>query len=195
MNENKKILRASLIQRLEGLEADYLKESSQTICRRLMGLEAYQKAEAVFCFVGVGREIDTRPILEDCLKRGVRLAVPRCYGQGMMKALEIHSLEELHPAPFGLLEPRDTALEVMPESIEFAVIPCLAAASSGYRLGWGAGYYDRYLAGTHFPKALLCREIMLMEAIPVESHDVPIETLVTERAVAAIAIDKKSGNG
>lgn len=195
MEMNKKALRAQLIRQLENLESSYLEDSSQSICQKLMRLEAYQKAEAVFCFVGMGREIDTQPILEDCLKRGVRLAVPRCYGKGVMKALEIYTLDQLRPAPFGLLEPEDTAPVMAPEAIQFAVIPCLAATLTGYRLGWGAGYYDRYLVGNTFPKALLCREKMLVEGLPVENHDIPIETLVTERAVLGFEIDKKSGNG
>ena len=79
------------------------------------------------------------------------------------------------------MEPADDYLAVPRSMIDFAVIPCLACDLQGYRLGWGGGYYDRYLAESHFHKAVICRELMLEPVVPHDGYDIPIELIITEK--------------
>ena len=152
------------------------------IIRRLLARPEYRSADTVFCFVGTEYEINTKPVLEQTLKDGKNLAVPRCSENGQMDARLIHSLSELHPGRFGILEPPASA--PLAAAIGLSVIPCLSATPEGDRLGHGGGYYDRFLA--RFPKipaVLLCREALLVEHLPTEKFDQRISVVITENRV------------
>lgn len=71
-----------------------------------MKLEEYQSAGCVFCYVSTGKEMDTFSVLQDILQSGKRLGVPKCMEKGIMNVYEIHSLQELHPGAYGILEPK-----------------------------------------------------------------------------------------
>ncbi|NLF26962.1 MAG: 5-formyltetrahydrofolate cyclo-ligase [Clostridiales bacterium] len=178
--EQKAELRARIAGLRAGWEAGYLAESDRAIERRLLNLPEWRAARTVFSYVGVRDEPSTRGILVSALGGGKRLCVPRCEGRGIMRAREIFSPDELRPAPFGLLEPEESAPTVPAEEIELAIVPCMAADRRGYRLGHGAGYYDRYLANLRCPTICLCRGRALLPALPVEEHDVRVEMVLTE---------------
>ena len=95
---------------------------------------------------------------------------------------KIHSLQELYPGAYGILEPKeDPERLIQPEAIDFAFIPCISCDRSGRRLGHGGGYYDRYLEKTHCVKAALCREELLVDEIPVEEHDLRMDFVISEK--------------
>ena len=178
--EQKAGLRARIAGLRAGWEAEYLAESDRGIEKRLLGLPAWAAARTVFSYVSVRDEPSTRGILSAALGAGKRLCVPRCEGSGIMRARQIFSLGELRPAPFGLLEPEEGAPIVSAEEIELAIVPCVAADRRCYRLGHGAGYYDRYLSALRCPTVCLCRGRALLPEIPVEGHDVRVTMVLTE---------------
>ncbi|WP_287227991.1 5-formyltetrahydrofolate cyclo-ligase [Oscillibacter sp.] len=122
-----------------------------------MALPEYRSAGAVFCFVSAGREIDTRPILEQTLADGKMLCVPLCVADGIMELRAIRNLEELFPGAYGILEPPADSPALSPDQIDLAVIPCVTCSREGRRLGRGGGYYDRFLAHYRGAAVLLCR--------------------------------------
>ena len=136
----------------------------------------------MFCYVSTEKEIDTFSILQDILQSGKHLGVPKCTEKGIMNVYEIHSLQELYPGAYGILEPKeDPERLIQPEAIDFAFIPCISCDRSGRRLGHGGGYYDRYLEKTHCVKAALCREELLVDEIPVEEHDLRMDLVISEK--------------
>lgn len=136
----------------------YRKEADRKITESVLELNEYKSADCVFCYVSTEKEIDTFSILQDILQSGKHLGVPKCTGKGIMNVYEIHSLQELYPGAYGILEPKeDPERLIQPEAIDFAFIPCISCDRSGRRLGHGGGYYDRYLEKTHCVKAALCR--------------------------------------
>lgn len=166
------------------------KESSDlAICQRILALEAYQKAKTIFCFVGTATEINTISILEQGWKDGKRIAVPRCAQKGVMHAYEISSMDDLEKGKYGILEPKENCVPVTPEEIEFAVIPCVSCDKSGYRLGHGGGYYDRYLEHSTFQTAVVCREKLLLDHTPIDRFDCCMDWVITENE--SISIMKK----
>lgn len=175
-------LRAQLRLRAASLSAAYTRGASDAICRRLLELEAFARARTVFCFVGTAAEIDTRPFLTAVLAAHKTLCVPLCSRAGIMTARRIADLGELEPGTWGIPEPGAQAPLVLPEAIELCVVPCLAADTSCRRLGQGGGYYDRYLPrlGAAACTVLVCREQMLLPAVPQEPHDAVCAMLVTE---------------
>lgn len=181
MNEKKAALRRELLTLAKAMPPAEKRESDGAILRRVTASEVYRAAGTVFCFVGRGEEIDTRPLLERILTDGKGLCVPLCVGAGEMEAREIESLDSLRPGRYGILEPPEDAKKIEPADIDLAVVPCVGAARDGRRLGRGGGYYDRFLAGYSGKAVLLCREMLLREDIPREAHDVRIPHLITEK--------------
>lgn len=180
MNREKTTLRRELLTRARSLSPAEKSESDRGILRRVLASEEYRGAGTVFCFVGQGEEIDTRPLLERILADGKTLCVPLCVGAGEMEAREVKSLAQLQPGRYGILEPPASAPKIRPADIDLAVIPCVGAAQDGRRLGRGGGYYDRFLSGFTGKALLLCREMLLREDIPREPHDVLIPHLITD---------------
>ena len=150
---------------------------------QLTGWPLWQQARAVFAFCGGAREPDTRPILELALAAGKALYLPRVTGPGRMEAVRVDKVEQLVPGAYGILEPPAGFPAADPESIDFILLPCLAAAADGTRLGWGGGYYDRFLARCAAPAAVLCPEALVAPFLPAEPHDRPAGWIVTERRI------------
>ena len=181
--EEKQQLRRTMRALESGLSARYKAESSRAIAAHLLAMPEYQEAGTVFCFVGTGREIDTRPILEDVLAAGKRLCVPQCVGKGIMELRQVTDLRQLIPGAYGILEPSADAPLVSLDEVDFAILPCLTCNHLGQRLGQGGGYYDRFLSHYRGGTVLLCREKLIREEIPLESHDYPVPWVLTERAL------------
>ena len=132
---------------------------------------------SVFCYVGGINECSTAPILCFCLRRGIPLAVPLCEGPGVMTARAVTSLSQLKPGRYGVLEPPSGAKILL--SPDAAVVPGLAFDREGNRLGRGGGYYDRWLAGKICRTIGLCRADRLLDRLPRDHWDVPVEIVQT----------------
>ena len=102
-----------------------------------------------------------------------------------MEAYGIVSFDDLESGRFGILEPKAYCGEILPEEIDLCIIPCLCVGSSGIRLGYGGGYYDRYLPRMRpdAVRAALCRERLLGSEPPSEPHDRPVLVTITEKQV------------
>mgnify|MGYP002575152605 CR=1 FL=1 len=184
MDSAKAALRRVMKARIAALDAAYDKAAGEGIVRRLTAHPAWAAADSVFCYVGRRGEIDTRPLLRAALEAGKTLAVPLCMGPGMMQARAVRSLEELAPAgPYGIPEPPAGAPEVPPQRLALCVLPCLAAAPDGTRLGYGGGYYDRYLEYYQGPAILVCPDRLLQPRVPVGLHDRRVRIVATETQI------------
>jgi len=180
IREKKKALRKILKEEILRLPKDYCQRADEEICKKVINLAEYQQAKTIFSFVGSEREVNTNPLLIDILEKGKKLVVPKCVGKGLMEAYEVRSLEELRPGKYGILEPPSSCLMVEPKEIELCIIPCLACSMDGRRLGYGGGYYDRFLKRADFMKVVLCRGRLLREDIPVGRVDVLMDKVVIE---------------
>ena len=181
--DEKKTLR-NIMRRLEdNLSPRYMRTADEAILRHLIALPEYREARTVFCFAGVKREINTRPLLENALAAGKTLCVPLCVESGIMETRQITDLSQLQAGKYGLLEPAADAPIIAVDDIDFAVIPCTTCNHAGQRLGKGGGYYDRFLSHYRGGTVMLCREKLIREEIPVEPHDYPIPWVMTERGL------------
>lgn len=165
------------------LSVPYRLKADRSIAAHLLAMPEYRSAETVFCFVSTAHEIDTRPILEDALTAGKKLCVPLCVGAGVMELRRVTSLDQLSPGFHGILEPPAGSPLVLPDDVDFAILPCLTCNHLGQRLGYGGGYYDRFLAHYRGGTVLLCRELLIRDEIPVEPHDYPVPWVLTERGL------------
>lgn len=181
--ERKRELRKKLKKRRSTLTEEYKKDADSRIFRHIISLPEYRDAETVFCYVSTEEEINTRPVLERILFDGKRLGVPRCIGKGIMEVRMATHPDQLKPGMYGIPEPDESCALICPEEIDLALVPCLSCGRDGRRLGYGGGYYDRYLIQTTCGKIALCREKMLEEEIPVREWDLRMDKVVTERCI------------
>ncbi|NLW78010.1 MAG: 5-formyltetrahydrofolate cyclo-ligase [Ruminococcaceae bacterium] len=181
--EQKQQLRKQLLEEATGFDAAYLAASDAAIAGLLLGLPEYRAAGTVFCYVSVRDEVDTRAFIEQALADGKRVCVPRCGANSGMDACAIAGFDELLPGRFGLPEPAGHLAALPPDDIDLVVAPCVAAGKDGSRLGRGAGFYDRYLAGVAAPVACLCRGKLLRNTLPQERFDRPVDIVVAETGV------------
>lgn len=157
---------------------------AHTIAQTLFTLPVYQNASTVFCYCSTEFELQTDEILKAILAEGKTLCVPRCEGPGEMTARRIRTLEALRVGRFGIREPDSTAQVIRPDAIDLCIVPCLGADTEGYRLGYGGGYYDRFLAQAEMHKIVLCAARHLYtQPLPREKTDIPCHYILTERQV------------
>lgn len=176
-------LRREIAQKVKNLSPVYCREADEAICSHVLHSELYRRARTVFCYVGTDREIDTMAIVHAALRDDKILALPLCVEKGIMEAREVRSLGELVTGKYGILAPMLQCPTVEPERIDLAIVPCCTGNAKGQRLGYGGGYYDRYLPKTSCPAMLLCRERLVEADIPVDGHDVTMDYFVTERGL------------
>lgn len=162
------------------LTGEYMKRASTQITEKVLGSREFAICERLFIYVSTAGEPDTEEIIRTALKAGKRVFVPRCTGPGTMEAVEIADFDEdLAPGTMGILEPKN-GRRADPREIDLAIIPCVAAAKDGVRIGHGAGYYDRYLAETGCYKTVLCFSELIMEELPAEKYDIKADRVITD---------------
>lgn len=179
----KRVLRKRIKKKIANLPDEYCRRADEQICRYAVSLPEFEEAGTVFCYVGTAEEIDTGFILKKALEEGKRLGVPRCVSKGIMKVYEIRSLDELEEGHYGIMEPGEGCRCIEPEEIELAFVPCLTCSRDGMRLGYGGGYYDRYLEQTQCVKVVLCRKKLMEEDIPTEEHDKKMDIVISEEEI------------
>ena len=183
----KQELRKLIAGRVKNLSPVYCREADAAICQGVLQSELYRRARVLLCYVGSAREIDTSALLHAALRDGKVLALPLCVEKGVMEARQIAGLGDLVSGKYGILAPKLTCPVVEPEALELVVVPCAAGNERGERLGYGGGYYDRYLLRTSCPTMLLCRHQLEREDIPAEEHDILMDYFVTERGIVECA--------
>jgi 5-formyltetrahydrofolate cyclo-ligase len=116
--------------------------------------------------------------METALREGKTLLLPRCLDASRMTALPVRDLDSLKPGALGIPEPEDDGTKA-PEP-DLILVPCMAAAMHGVRLGHGAGYYDRFLAERSGRTVCLCFRILVRADLPAEDTDVSVDLVITD---------------
>ena len=155
-------------------------KSDEALLKQVEKLTSFQSASVIFIYVGQNFEINTRIWIDRWLMAGKRVAVPRVVGNGVMDAVEITSLKQLSVKKMGILEPDETHDALSLKEIDLVIVPNVVADRYGYRIGFGGGYYDRFLKKELFKTVMPVRKSLLVEQVPREKHDIIIDTVVTE---------------
>ena len=168
-----------------GLSDEYILSSNSAILERLAALPEFIGARRIFAYCSVGREIDTRSLIARCLQSGRPVALPRTEADGKMSFALIHTPpEKFAQSAFGIPEPNASEPPVYPAPDDLVVVPALCFDKSGFRLGHGGGYYDRFLSGCPSVSVGLCREKLLRAGVPAEPHDIRVNIIITENRTA-----------
>lgn len=148
--------------------------------------ELYRKAETILTYVSFGTEVDTRGIIKQALADNKTVGVPFCTGERMF-FYPIESLGEIIPDKFGIPSV-DTAGKIALETTNnsLCIVPGLAFAVNGSRLGYGGGYYDRFLSDNNIVKIGLSYEKCISSSLPEELHDIRVDFILTEYKLRSI---------
>ena len=162
-------------------------EMSREICRNVLAYPALQAAETIFVYLAFRSEPETKELIQELFARKKRVTVPVCdKASHTMKAVEIKDFSCLAPGSYGILEPKTEQSDVLTipkEEIDLVLVPGLAFDADGYRLGYGAGYYDRYLKGYLGYKMGMAFENCMVWRLPREEFDISVDCVVTNQAV------------
>ncbi len=143
---DKKELRRQLIEKRNGISQDIRKEKSRKITEKLLKNPALKKADTVFVYVSFGSEVDTHILIHELFRLGKRVGVPLCNTQShTMTVYEIKDFSQLKEGHYGILEPDEGLKEIPKDEIRLIIVPGVAFDKEGYRMGYGGGYYDRFL--------------------------------------------------
>jgi 5-formyltetrahydrofolate cyclo-ligase len=186
MLQTKKLTRAEALARRDALSDVLRAEKSVAIARSFLGCAPFQKARCVFIYVSVRSEVDTRLILNSALEQQKKVCVPLIDMQKKeMSAREIHDpARDLHPGILGIPEPdRETSEAILWGEIDLAIIPGLAFTEQGHRIGYGGGFYDRFLSAFAGEALALAFEEQIVAKLPCGPHDAAVHSIITEKRV------------
>jgi 5-formyltetrahydrofolate cyclo-ligase len=162
------------------LSSEYIKYSDEIIFNKLINLEVFKTCQILFIYVSRKNEVDTIRIIKYALDLGKTVCVPKCFDNFKMKSYEIKSIGDLEIGSFNILEPKSYLKEINKNEIDLAVVPCVTCDVDNNRLGYGKGFYDRFLTDTVMKKVCLCRKNVLQEKIPVDKNDVKMDIVLTD---------------
>ena len=165
------------------MPAPVKQKKDAAIRRAVESLREYQSCQTLLTFVSSAIEVDTRALIAEALQSGKRVAVPYCIdGTRQMEFYYIRSMDDLAPRTFGVLEPVVQQCEKMEDPAgSICIVPGLAFDWHGFRLGYGKGYYDRFLSGYAGLKIGIVYEGCLRQRLPHGYYDVPVDLLITEK--------------
>lgn len=160
------------------------------ITQKLLAISEYVEATTVLTYVSVSSEVSTRMFIESVLRDGKTVAVPRCLPGHCLEFVAITSLDQLIAAPFGLLEPPKELPALTEEQMDasICIVPALLVDIKGYRLGYGAGFYDRFLST--YPGKKIClayQQSLNRTTLPHTAFDVAVDVVITESEVLTCA--------
>lgn len=153
-------------------------EKDSLILKNLLSLKEFREADLILTYISTEKEIDTRAFINQCFAMKKRVTAPLT-DVHEITFHEISSLSDTAEGKFGILEPLKTCKTAQISNESFCVVPSLACDERGYRLGYGKGYYDRFLESFGGTSAVLCYSENIIE-IPTEPHDRAARVIITE---------------
>jgi len=183
LKRRKRALRREVRARRDALPPEERERLGQAVARNLLTLPEVRQASTVMAFSSFGSEVDTRPIIEQLARDGRRVVLPRVEGRTIVP-VGYRSGDPVKPSSFGALEPAGGD-PVRPEEIDVVIVPGLAFDRRGHRVGYGGGFYDRFL-GRLRPDALtvgICFSVQVVDEVPNGRGDRPVDLVVTEEGL------------
>ena len=183
----KQTLKQEISEKRKTLSKEEVIKKSKLIKKNLCSLSEFKKARNIMFYVSFNNEVDTHEVIKELLsEKEKNIIVPYVLKNNpSLQLSEIRDFNELEPKSFGILEPRELYIrEFNPNKIDLVILPGLVFDKKGCRVGYGYGYYDRFLKKVKKVKKIgLAFELQLVDEIPKEKHDVPVDILVTEKRV------------
>ena len=170
-------LRREIRARKRAMTEAEIEERSAKLAQLFFASEAYQNAKTIYGYLPYNQEVRTVPMLAQALKDGKKVAVPKVYGEEM-KFLYLDDLNAVAKGYAGIPEPIADE-PVAQDKTALVLMPGLAFDPQGHRIGYGGGFYDKFLAAEpNHPTLALCYEFQMLPKLDVEDHDIPVDTVL-----------------
>ncbi|MFA6440354.1 MAG: 5-formyltetrahydrofolate cyclo-ligase [Bacteriovoracaceae bacterium] len=182
--KNKIRLREELKRKRLEISKNEVQKRSKLIVEELLSLPDFFRADIVHTYISTkNNEVDTHDLIRLLLKQKKRVVVPIAdKATKTMRHSELFSLSELVGGAYGILEPR-MCRPVPVSDLQVVIVPALAVDRKGHRLGFGAGFYDRFLHDVKLPTIALAYDFQVIDEVPQEPTDVPVSYVVTDREI------------
>lgn len=169
-------LRKKILQEMKALSQEQKQAMDRVLTERFLQHPFYQEAKTIATYLSFPHEFQTQELIEQALKDGKKVLIPKTYPKGRMEFVVYHP-QQLVKTSFGLLEPQGDLEEVDSSQIDLIHVPGLVFTMDGYRIGYGGGYYDRYLehfAGHTMSTIYPCQ----VQEFNSENHDIPVQEVL-----------------
>ena len=174
---NKQELRALVRARKRAMTEAEIREKSQDLTRQFLATEEYCNARSIYGYLPYNQEVRTVPLLEQALREGKRVAVPKCYGDEM-RFIWLEDLNAVEKGYAGIPEPIADG-PVADDGEALVLMPGLAFDREGHRIGYGGGFYDKFLAReVKHPTVALCYDFQVFDHLETDEFDVPADRIL-----------------
>jgi len=184
--QDKKDIRDKILKQRETIDVDTKNQWDDNIFNNLVNSELYKKAKTIFAFVSFKSEVDTHRIIKRAFEDKKIICVPKIESkQKGMEAVKINGFDQLKEGYFGILEPVEGCPAIDNKAIDLIFVPGVAFDKQGGRLGYGAAFYDRFLANIDesVEKIAIAYNFQILDHIPMDEHDVRIDGVITEEKI------------
>lgn len=186
LNSDKAALRRTLLDKRASLPTSLRQEIEGRICENLITAPEILEADCVLLYAAVRGELDLAPLADALLARGVAVAYPRSERGGIMHFHTVASRAELVPGLYGIPEPQSSAPLAEQTERSVCIVPALAYDEGGYRLGYGGGYYDRFLERFCGKTIGVAPSYSFFPTLPRGEHDLAVHAVATEHGIQII---------
>lgn len=182
----KQTLKQEITAKRKSLSKEEIKEKSNKIKDKLFSLDEFKNSKNIMFYISFNNEVDTHKIIKELLKEK-KIIVPYVTKKNpILQLSELKNFNELEPKNLGILEPKENFIrEFSLKKLDLVIVPGLVFDKNGHRIGYGYGYYDRFLKklDKDVKKIGVACEFQIVEKIPEERHDVPMDLIITEKRV------------
>lgn len=184
--EYKRNIRKEVLMKRSKMKAEEKELKDNIILEKLFETNLYKNARNIFTYISFGDEINTIKLIERALKDNKNISVPKTYRETRtMNAIFIPCLKELKENHMGILEPIDDSIVIKKEDIDLIIVPGAVFDKDFNRIGYGGGYYDRYLEDIAYKnnKVVLAYDFQIVDKIEKEEHDIKVDIIITDKQI------------
>ncbi|MFQ9515451.1 MAG: 5-formyltetrahydrofolate cyclo-ligase [Eubacterium sp.] len=172
---SKKEIRQEMIQKRKNLTKNEVVTKSSLICNKIINSECYKNSSVIYCYCSINNEVSLKPLMEHALNCGKIVALPKVENNNI-QFYSIKSFDELSAGYYNIPEPN---LRTAAPKGELLIVPGVAFSNDGNRLGYGGGFYDRFLSNNDILSIGVCYDFQIIENIPVMKHDKKINMIIS----------------
>ena len=176
-SSEKKSLRNLLLEKRDNTSHDFLKIASEKIHQKIKGMKNFRDAKKIGAYYPIGSEILTQDIIQELLSIGKEVYLPKVVGESM-EFRKIEDFSSLEKGNFDIMEPKEECPK--DNDLDLILVPTVGISPAGVRLGYGHGFYDKFLAENKTTTISLILEKQVIKNIPKSEHDILIDWIVTE---------------
>ena len=174
---NKKELRSVIRAQKRAMTEEMIVQKSEDLARQFLETEQYRSARSIYGYLPYNQEVRTVAMLEQALKDGKKVAVPKCYDDEM-RFIWMEDLSQVEKGYAGIPEPIADG-PVADDETALVLMPGMAFDKEGHRIGYGGGFYDKFLAKeTNHPTLALCYDFQMVEHLETEEFDIPVDRVI-----------------